>query len=281
MSPPQAEPTSTARDITRKSQSNLAFALGVLPRQQRRDMELFYAYCRIIDDLADDEGLSLEQRRQQLASWRKGWIEGFAGTDPLQQQLIEMRDRLKIPNQLLCAIIDGCEMDLHKNRYQTWEELDDYIWKVACSVGLVSVRIFGCTTPESQAYAEALGRALQLTNILRDVGEDLIERDRIYLPLQDLRQFRYREQDLVDQVTDSRFLELMEFQATRAENWFTEARLNHTRADHHALRPARIMAFIYHELLDHMRRDGFRVFERRYRVGKGRKLLILLRHLFD
>lgn len=269
----------SSEEITRKAKSNLAFALGVLPRRQRRDMVVFYAYCRVIDDLADDDTQPLPERARKLAGWRQGLEQGFDQATALQRELLEMRDRLEIPNRLLLALIEGCELDLHKTRYQSWEELDDYIWKVACSVGLVCVRIFGCTSPESRAYAEALGRALQLTNILRDVGEDLRDRGRIYLPLQDLRQFRYSEQDLIDGNRDSRFLQLMEFQARRAGNWYAEAELHLTRADRHALKPARIMAQIYNELLGRMRADGFRVFDSRYRVGKLRKLLILLRHL--
>lgn len=265
--------------ITRKAKSNLAFALGVLPRQPRHDMVVFYAYCRVIDDLADNEALPASHRSAQLAAWQQGLEQGFTQATPLQQQLIEVRDRLEIPNSLLVALIEGCQMDLHKTRYQCWEELEDYIWKVACSVGLVSTRIFGCTSPESRAYAEALGRALQLTNILRDVGEDLCQRQRIYLPLQDLRQFGYSEQNLMDGLRDSRFLNLMDFQARRAANWYEEAQLHLTRADRRALKPARIMAGIYQELLCRMRADGFRVFETRYRVGTVRKVLTLLRHL--
>lgn len=279
MSRPPDNDSTDSREIARRAKSNLAFALGILGRRQRRDMVTFYAYCRVIDDLADDEQVPREQRSEGLRSWRSGLTEGFDQATALQQELVEMRERLEIPNHLLLAIIDGCEMDLEKTRYQTWEELDDYIWKVACSVGLVSIRIFGCTTPESRHFAESLGRALQLTNILRDVGEDLAERNRIYLPLQDLRQFGCREEELLKQERNSRFLELMEFEAKRAENWYGEATLQMTRADRKALKPAMIMADIYREVLERMRRDGFRVFERRYRVGKARKLLILLRHL--
>ncbi len=135
------------------------------------------------------------------------------------------------------------------------------------------------SSPASRNYAENIGRALQITNILRDVGEDL-KRDRIYLPLDDLRQFGCSEDQLIGHTHDEHFVKLMEFQAKRAEQLFEEAELNITQADRLALRPAMIMAAIYRRLLSRMRADGFRVFDRRYRIGKPSKLLIGLRHLF-
>ena len=269
----------SSEDITRKAKSNLAFALGILPKEKRRDLTTFYAFCRSVDDLADDEDVALADRRQALAAWRRGLREGFDCPNPLQQELIELRDRHEIPNDLLLAIIGGCEDDLDKNRYQNWQELDSYIWKVACAVGLVCIRLFGCSSPASRNYAENLGRALQITNILRDVGEDL-KRDRIYLPLDDLRQFGCSEDQLIRHTHDEHFVKLMEFQAKRAEQLFEKAELNITQADRLALRPAMIMAAIYRRLLSRMRADGFRVFDRRYRIGKPSKLLIGLRHLF-
>lgn len=266
-------------EITRKAKSNLAFALGILPAERRRDVTSFYAYCRIIDDLADDEGIPEQQRREALASWKLGLREGFAKPTTLQRELLEMRERHQLPAELLIAIIEGCEMDLEKTRYETWEDLDAYVWKVACAVGLVCIRLFGCTNPRSEVYAEALGRALQLTNILRDVGEDMGQRDRIYLPLEDLRHFGYSESDLGSHRHDDRFLQLMEFEAARAWKWYEQAAINLVPEDSRALRPAMIMAGIYQKMLSKMQKDRFRVFDRRYRVGKLGKLVIGLRHL--
>ena len=269
----------SAQEITRKAKSNLAFALGILPGDQRADLTTFYAFCRSIDDLADDEGIPEAQRREALATWKQGLIDGFESPTELQREMVGVREHHRIPNDLLIAVIEGCEADLETTRYQNQDKLDDYIWKVACAVGLVCIRLFGCTRPESAAYAEALGRALQLTNILRDVGEDLA-RDRIYLPLDDLRQFDYSEDDLAARVHDERFIQLMEYQAARAEDFFEEAELNLTGEDRHALKPALIMAGIYRRLLDEMRGDGFQVFDKRYRISRAGKLLIGLKHLF-
>ena len=133
---------------------------------------IFYAFCRTIDDLADDPEVPSENRARSLDDWENGILRGFDSPNELQQEVISLRDRQNIPNDLLVAIIDGCRMDLQPQRFATWEDLSDYIWKVACAVGLVSIRIFGCTDPGCERYAVALGRALQLTNILRDIGED-------------------------------------------------------------------------------------------------------------
>ena len=243
-------------------------------------MRVFYAFCRSVDDLADDDTLPLEQRRSALQEWHDGISRGFSSPDPLQQELISLRDRYEIPNKLLLGIIEGCQMDLDAQRFECWDDLENYIWKVSCTVGLVSIRIFGCEAPESESYAISLAKALQLTNILRDVGEDLRDRQRIYLPMQDLHQFGYSADELTRGVRNERFLEMMNFQALRAQNFYEEAELNLTSYDRAALRPARIMSNIYHDLLEQMREDSFQVFTKRYRVSKRRKLMILIKHLF-
>ena len=270
---------SDASEITRRAQSNLAFALHILSRDRREDMVVFYAFCRTLDDLADDPGVPPARRMEQLDAWHDGLVCGFAKPDTLQQQVIALRDRRGLSNDLLTAILDGCRMDLQPQRFATWEDLSGYVWKVACAVGLVSIRIFGCRHPDSERYAVALGRALQLTNILRDIREDHDNGGRIYLPLADLARFHYTEQDLAERVRDDRFLALMAFEADRAEGFFREAAAALPMADRHALAPARIMQEIYQLLLTRMRRDGFRVFDRRYRISRVRKLAIFAKHL--
>jgi len=268
-----------ASEITRRAKSNLAFALRILPRERRDDAEVFYAFCRTMDDLADDASMPENQRDDLLVSWKSGLESGFQKPDALQQQVLEMRDRCGISTGLMTAIIDGCRMDLQPRRFQTWDDLSEYIWKVACAVGLVSIKLFGCTDPASENYAVALGRALQLTNILRDIREDLDNGGRIYLPLEDLARFGYSEDDLAKRVGDGRFQALMAYEAERAEGFFREAAGLLPAPDKNALTPARIMAEIYHHLLTAMRRDGFKVLEKRYSVSRPRKLAILSKHL--
>ena len=268
-----------ASEITRRAKSNLAFALKILPPERRDDMEVFYAFCRTMDDLADDPQIPADERASSLEAWKHGLVSGFAQPDTLQRQVTEMRDRREIPTDLLVEIIEGCRMDLQPLRFQTWNDLDAYIWKVACAVGLVSIRLFGCQDPASERYAVALARALQLTNILRDIAEDLDNGGRIYLPLEDLARFEYSEDDLTGRIHDARFLKLMTYEADRAEGFFHDAAAAMPAADRRALTPARIMDEIYHRLLVLMRKDGFRVFDRRYSVSRARKLAILSKHL--
>jgi phytoene synthase len=270
---------SAASEITRKAKSNLAFALVILPRDRRDDMVVFYAFCRTMDDLADDTTRPAGDRELALESWKSGLTAGFAVPDEFQREVVSLRDRRSIPNDLLLAIIQGCMMDLQPQRFQTRDELSGYIWKVACAVGLVSIRLFGCREKESEAYAVALGHALQLTNIIRDVGEDLENGGRIYLPLADLHRFGLSVSDLAARVRDDRFLALMDDQADLAERYFQQAEKLLPVADRRALLPARIMAEIYRTLLRDMRADRFRVFEKRYRLSKPRKLAILGKHL--
>lgn len=269
---------SAASEITRRAKSNLAFALRVLPKARRDDAVVFYAYCRTVDDLADAESVPLAERRDALAAWRLGLVDGFAEPDAFQREVLALRDRCHLPNHLLTAIIDGCVMDLEPRRFATWDELSEYIWKVACAVGLVSIRLFGCTQPEAEPYAEALGRALQLTNILRDIDEDR-GRGRIYLPQADLARHGYPESDLLARRYDPRLTACLEALADRAQGYFDEAAASLPAADRTALLPARIMAEIYQTLLQRMRADGFRVFDKRYRLSHARKLAILSKHL--
>lgn len=271
---------SAASEITRKAESNLAFALKVLPKDRRDDMVVFYAFCRTIDDIADEQGVSVDLRAESLKTWEDGIRDGFPNDNELGRELIEVVERRGISRQWLLEIIEGCRMDLRPQKFGSWEALSKYNWKVAGVVGLVSTRIFGCVHESSDRYAEMLGNALQLTNILRDVGEDLSNGGRIYLPENDIIRFQYSERDLVGRVHDGRFIAMMRYQAERAEYLFREAEALIHPMDRHALLPARAMAEIYQCLLEKMKEDGFRVFDRRYSVSKFRKLLILLKFIF-
>jgi phytoene synthase len=233
----------------------------------------------VVDDLADDPQRPLEAREAGLLAWKAGLERGFAEPDALQREVVEMITRYEIPARLLTAIIDGCLMDLRPQRFGTWEDLSQYTYKVACAVGLASLKVFGATDPASEKYAIALGHALQLTNILRDVGEDLANGCRIYLPLADFARFQYTERDLVGRVHDGRFMAMMAYQAERAEGFYREAVEVMPKSDARALVPAEIMRSIYQTLLAKMKKDGFKVFAQRYRLSKARKMAIFSKHL--
>lgn len=259
-----------AADITRASKSNLALAFVSMSGQRRRDITTFYAFCRLIDDIADDEGREVEWKRDQLHLWRRSLGEAFAGEPKLAESLRQLMKRYPITPAMLTEIITGVEMDLEMRRYATWEELRVYCYRVASAVGLVSIEIFSYKNPQCREYAVQLGLALQTTNIIRDVATDL-KADRIYLPAEDLARFDYSADDLEQRVHDSRFVALMKFEARRAEHFFAEAARLLPAEDRRAMVPAEIMRSVYQALLRRMERDNFRVFERKYRLNKIEK----------
>jgi phytoene synthase len=254
--------------------SNLAFALRVLPTQRKLDALVFYRFCRTLDDIADSPKLSALERENALDAWEHA-LAAPGGAPGDLEQIIE---RNQIDRTLLQEILAGVRSDLTVHRHATFEDARKYCWRVASAVGLVSIRIFGCTRPESETYAVNLGLALQWTNILRDIREDAAN-DRIYLPLEDLARFNVPENSLLSGKRSPEFLALMEFEASRAAEFFTAARRSMPREDRRALLPAEIMREIYSRLLAQMRRDGFRVFEKRYRVGRPEKFWIIARAL--
>jgi len=273
------ETETTTAEITRRSQSNLAFALRFLPPERRRDMADFYAFCRVIDDLADDPSLPADSKRASLARWRAGLDDDFGGTPDgvVESATVALRRKYAIPADWLVEIVRGCESDIDVKRYATFEDLRAYCYRVASVVGLVSARVFGCVRPESEHYAVHLGYALQITNILRDVGQDFRDDARIYLPAEDMDRFGYTVEDLAARRNDHRFRALMDFEAARADAFFASALAFHTPDDRRALRAAEGMRRVYSAILMKMRRDGFRVFDRRYRLSRPRMLWCVLR----
>lgn len=270
----------SAVEITRASQSNLAFAFISLGKERRRDITIFYAYCRLIDDIADSSALPAEEKARQLKVWRAALHRPVAQESPLAPEVRGLTTRYAITPAMLEEILDGVEMDLTIARYETFADLRQYCYRVASAVGLVSIEIFGYQNPACREYAIELGLALQVTNILRDVAKDLAN-GRIYLPREDMARFDYSEADLAARVSDGRFVRLMQFEAERAHESFRKAAALLPRADRRSMIGARIMGSIYHALLQKMERDRFRVFERDYRVSKPAKFLHVGRELLQ
>ena len=265
-----------AAQITRASKSNLALAFIALPRERRADISVFYAFCRIVDDIADEPG-DPREKQSGLDQWKRAVAEKFADEPPLAAAVRALIAKYALPVAHFREIIAGVEMDLHGAAFETWKDLRVYCHRVASVVGLVSIEIFGCRDPRSREYAEQLGLALQLTNILRDVGQDLANEGRIYLPAEDLARFNITPADLAAHRRDERFLALMDFEATRARNFFDKARRSLPPGDRRALVAAEIMAAIYSRLLEKMQRDRFHVFDRRYSLPKWKKLALIFR----
>lgn len=264
------DPVLNAAKITRESKSNLALAFFALSRERREDITVFYAFCRVIDDIADSTELSAEEKALGLGAWRQ-WLRGSTpGETPLASEVREVMAKYSLTPAMLEEIIDGVEMDLRNVRYETFEELRVYCYRVASAVGLVSIEIFGYRNPACRDYAIQLGLALQMTNIIRDVGKDL-DNGRIYLPREDLARFGYAEADLRERKRNEPFLRLMEFEAARAEEFYSKAAALLPREDTRSMVAAEIMASVYRALLRRMKSDGFRVFEREYRLSKIEK----------
>src|SRR2546430_15051971 len=269
MDPVLSDPVKTqvnAAKITRQSKSNLALAFISLGRERKRDITIFYAFCRVIDDIADSSELSVAEKRVRLEAWRKMLHAADADEAPLAHDVRSLIDKYSLSTAMLEEIIAGVEMDLGISRYATFEELRVYCYRVASAVGLVSIEIFGYRNPRCKAYALELGLALQMTNIIRDVGKDLRD-GRIYLPQEDLARFNYSEAELQDRQYNERFVRLMEFEAGRAREFFSRAAPALPSEDRRAMVPAQIMSSIYRGLLRQMALAKFRDFEIEYRLS--------------
>jgi 15-cis-phytoene synthase len=259
-----------AAKITRESKSNLALAFISLGRERRRDITTFYAFCRLVDDIADADDLTTEEKKRRLEVWRESLRSSKPGEPALALEIRRLINKYSLGLEMLEEIVAGVEMDLTRVRYATFEELRVYCYRVASAVGLVSIEIFGYRNPACKEYAIQLGFALQMTNIIRDVDKDL-RQGRIYLPQEDLARFNYSETNLQDRQYDACFVQLMSFEAQRAEDFFTRATALLPPEDRQSMVAAEIMASVYHALLRQIQADGFRMFEKEYRLTKLEK----------
>jgi len=260
-----------AAKITRTSKSNLALAFISLGRERRRDITTFYAFCRVIDDVADDAELGVEEKRRRLNQWRE-WLRGARPEESsFAAEVRQLMKKYPITPEMLEEIIAGVEMDLSIQRYKTFEELRVYCYRVASAVGLVSIEIFGYRNPGCKEYAVQLGLALQMTNIIRDVGKDL-RANRIYLPQEDLARANYSEKELQNRQYNERFLALMRFEDARARQFYGNAVAALPEEDRKSMVAAEIMSSIYRGLLRRMELDKFRVFEKEYGLSKLEKI---------
>jgi phytoene synthase len=271
--------SSLSATLTRRSRSNFYYAFLTLPRARRDALYAVYAFCRTVDDVAD-LGRDPGAQRAELARWRadvaRCFEPGPAPEHPIARQLAAAVRTYPIPRAALEAIIDGCEMDLERVRFETAEDLYPYCYRVASAVGLCCIEIFGYTDPRAREYAVKLGTALQLTNIVRDVGADARD-GRVYLPQQDLRGFGVTEADLVAGRYGERFVKLMEHQAARARQFYAAAAAAYPTADARSLIAAQIMGGIYRALLDEIEARGFAVLGERVTLPARRKVAIALR----
>ncbi len=260
--------------ITRRSSSNFYYAFMLLPAERRRALHAVYAFCRFIDDIADDE--SAKDAATLLGRWREELdrVYGGAPTRAISRALADSARHFNIPRKYFEEIIAGVEMDLSRKRYANFEDLRLYCYRVASAVGLICIEIFGYANPGARTYAEKLGIAFQLTNILRDVKEDA-GRGRIYLPLDDLARFAVTEDEILRGVYSPNFVRLMEFEAARAHDFYRAAETALPAEDRTSLLTAEAMRNIYRALLDQIVQSNYRVLDRRHSLSKPRKLYLV------
>jgi phytoene synthase len=266
--------------ITQRSGSNLALAFVLLPRPQRDAMSALYAFCRAVDDVADEDSQSIEQRRTALAEWRADIQRACAGTTPQLPTNREFQphiQRFQLPFALFDELIRGCETDLEKTRYADYIELDEYCYRVASVVGLLSIEIFGLSQPAGRDYAIALGKALQLTNILRDVGNDA-RRGRIYLPQAELDRFGVKPEEILRGEDSPRFQQLAASVADRARQFYAEAQTALPAPERRKAVASELMAGVYVRLLQKLERQHFPVLSPEpLRLGRTHKLTLIAR----
>lgn len=270
-------------DPPKVEKSNFLYSFSVLPRDERNAINSVYAFCSYIDEIVDSTPNNnqklIQDKLLRLAWWENEIEKLYSGSikSPLLAPLVGVVDRFSIPKQYFLTLIDGCRSDVYRHRYETFEDLKRYCYSVASVVGLISIEIFGYKYEDTKNYAINLGYALQLTNILRDIKVDK-DRGYIYLPKEDMLRFNYTEEDLINEVYNENFIELMQFEAKRIREYFHRARQFLRPDEKSSIVAAQIMDSIYYRLLEKIELNEFNVFEKRIRVSKVHKILTAFKH---
>lgn len=275
---------SHCRQITRRQAKTFYMATRFLPNDKQRSIFAIYALCRYVDDLVDETNDLIEQKRvdrshldKLLDEWQYKLEVAYdtgEADNPILTAFADTLNLFHIPKKYPLELLEGVCMDLHKNRYETFDELYEYSYKVASVVGLMTSEVFGYNSPQAIPHAVDLGIAMQLTNILRDIGEDL-RRNRIYIPAEDLRRFNISEQDLFDGIKDERFSNLMEFQIQRARSYYDSADKGITMLSSDSRMPVYLARHNYSRILDQIEQNKYEVYSKRAFLTATQKLSIV------
>lgn len=263
--------------------SNFLYSFSLLPIDERAAINSLYAFCSYIDDIVDSTpSITSEVKDRKLIrlDWWEKEIDKIYNKERkniLIAPLNDLFEKFNIPKQYFITLIGGCRRDLFQTRYATFADLKDYCYSVAGVVGLMSIEIFGYKYEDTKHYAVNLGYALQLTNILRDIKHDK-EQGYIYLPKEDLDRFGYSEEDLINEVYNDNFINLMEFQVQRAKKYYHEARASLKSEDKNNMFPAQVMDEIYYRLLEKIELNNYNVFKKKIKVSVVHKLMIAVKH---
>lgn len=264
---------STAKEISKKSKSSFYYAFNLLPNEKRDAMNTVYAFCRQTDDIIDKENDSDELKYEKLRKWRVEFEKAFTGHSEytLLNRLGRTISQFNIPIEPFFELIKGMEMDLQNKKYLTFDDLTLYCYRVASTVGLMCIEIFGYKHKSAKDFAIDLGIALQLTNILRDIKHDY-QKGRIYLPLEDLRKFNYSEKEIHLQNYNGNFINLMQYEVNRAKFYFDKATEELNLEDKGSMFAARAMQHIYFKLLQKIISKEYDIYKNNIRVSTFEKL---------
>jgi len=267
----------SAKEISKKSKSSFYYAFNLLPEEKRDAMNTVYAFCRKTDDIVDENSDSADLKYEKLRKWRIEFEKSFSGHSEfaLLNKLGKTISNFNIPLDPFFELIKGMEMDLQKDRYKSFDDLQLYCYRVASTVGLMCIEIFGYKHPSTKQFAVDLGIALQMTNILRDISKDA-KNGRIYLPQEDLIKFNYTEQEILSLIYNDNFRDLMIYESSRAKQYFNSATSNLDLDDKKTMFAARAMQHIYYKMLENIIAADYDVFNNDIKVSKFEKVGIAL-----
>jgi phytoene synthase len=267
----------SAKNIAKKSKSSFYYAFNLLPEEKRDALNVVYAFCRKTDDIVDENEDALDVKYEKLRKWRIEFERAFTGRSefPLLNKLGKIISNFNIPLDPFFELIKGMEMDIQRDRYKSFDDLQLYCYRVASTVGLMCIEIFGYNHPSTKDFAIDLGIALQLTNILRDISKDA-ESGRIYLPQEDLKIFQYSETELISKVYNDQFKDLMKYETGRAKMYFNSATSHLDLDDKKTMFAARAMQHIYYKMLEKIISADYDVFNNNIKVSNFEKIGIAL-----
>ena len=267
----------SAKEISKNSKSSFYYAFNLLPEEKRDAMNTVYAFCRKTDDIVDENLDSTDVKYEKLRRWRIEFEKSFSGHSEfaLLNKLGTTISNFNIPLDPFFELIKGMEMDLQNDRYKSFEDLQLYCYRVASTVGLMCIEIFGYKHPSTKQFAVDLGIALQMTNILRDIGTDA-KRGRIYLPQEDLKRFNYTESEIMSLVYNNNFRDLMMYESGRAKQYFNSATAHLDLDDKKTMFAARAMQHIYYKMLEKIIAADYDVYSNDIKVSKLEKVGIAL-----
>jgi phytoene synthase len=264
------------RAITHKHGGNFSVGFRFLPAVKRRAVYAAYAFCRVADDIADEGSDDIDRRLASLDEWQRELDAAYEQrpTQPITIALADALQHFAIPKSAFIALIDGCRQDMVKTRYETFAELLHYCELVATSISDISLAIFGYRSERALEYGRSLSTALQLTNVTRDIGDD-VTRDRIYIPAEELRQFGVTEREIRERAENDRVRKLIEFQIARAERYFHDAEPLLRELDFDARFPTLLMGGVYATVLARLRKDPLLAIRTRLSLSRFQKLLVI------